>query len=403
MLLLRLALNWSLKNRGCGSDPEIGDLAGSIWNISPPERQVCIATLLGQIALHRMRDAALALRAGLLFAKLDRASEGAHQFFGIGPQISRTQMDFTRFLESGAQAIAEGAVLERVRRDPALRLDPHILNGGLIYDAAGRAALAEIHSDYMRLARSAGLPLLTFTDTWRCSRRAVEASPFSGRSINEDHVRFLAELRASFGDGSPIFIGGLLGPSGDAYKPEDSLPRPAACEFHRPQVEALASAGVDFLYLATAPNVEEAAGAADAMAQTHLPYIVSFVIRRSGVVLDGTPLGAAMDRISSEAARPPAGFSVNCVHAAALEQALEAVAAADPKAAGRLLAFQGNTADCEVEELDGSEELITESPEVFASKVKHVRDHFGLRFVGGCCGTDGAHIAALARRLSCEG
>lgn len=312
-------------------------------------------------------------------------------------------MDFTQFLASGAPAIAEGAVLERVRRDPALLLDPHILHGGLIYDPAGRSRLAEIHSDYMRLARKAGLPLLIFTDTWRCSRSAVEASPFRDRPINQDHVRFLGELRASFGEGAPIFIGGLLGPSGDAYRPEQGLTRLAAREFHRWQVQALEAAGIDFFHLATAPNVEEALGVADAVAQTRVPYIVSFVIRRSGVVLDGTPLGEAIERIEAETDRAPAGFSVNCVHAAALESALEAVAAAHPEAIGRLLAFQGNTADREVEELDGSEELITEPAEVFAENVKHVRDRFGLRFVGGCCGTDGGHIEALARKLSCAG
>ncbi|WP_432806832.1 homocysteine S-methyltransferase family protein [Methylocystis echinoides] len=49
-------------------------------------------------------------------------------------------------------------------------------------------------------------------------------------------------------------------PSGDAYKPAESLDRRAARDFHRPQIDALARAGVDFLHLATAPNVEEALG-----------------------------------------------------------------------------------------------------------------------------------------------
>ena len=38
-----------------------------------------------------------------------------------------------------------------------------------------------------------------------------------------------------------------------------------------------------------------ALGVADAMARTGLPYTISFVIRRSGVVLDGTPLGQAIE------------------------------------------------------------------------------------------------------------
>ena len=42
--------------------------------------------------------------------------------------------------------------------------------------------------------------------------------------------------------------------------------------------------------------------------------MISFVIRRSGVVLDGTPLGQAIEWIDEEAERAPIGFSVNCVH-----------------------------------------------------------------------------------------
>lgn len=310
-------------------------------------------------------------------------------------------MDFAHFVTSGAIAIAEGAVVERVRRDPTITLDPHILNGGLIYDPAGRACLAGIHSSYMRVACEAGLPILTFTDTWRCSQSAIEASRFRGRPVNEDNVRFMAELRATFGEGPPIFVGGLVGPSGDAYKPADSLDRPSARDFHRPQIAALALAGVDFLHLATAPNVEEALGVADAMAETGLPYLISFVIRRTGRVLDGTPLGQAMLRVDADVARPPAGFSVNCVHAQVLEMALEAVATTHPESCRRLLAFQANTADGEVEDLDGSVDLITEPANPFADRVGRLRGQFGLRVLGGCCGTDGEHIEALARRLAC--
>ncbi|RBP15479.1 homocysteine S-methyltransferase [Roseiarcus fermentans] len=311
-------------------------------------------------------------------------------------------MDFSRFVASGAAALAEGAVIERVRRDPLLALDPHILNGGLVYDAAGRAQLAAIHGGYIGSARAAGLPVLVFTDTWRCSRRRVEASRFAGRPVNPDNARFLCALRDTFGEGPPIFVGGLVGPSGDAYKPEDSLDRRAARDFHAPQVDALASADVDFLHLATAPNVEEALGVADAMAATGLPYLISFVIRRTGVVLDGTPLGLAMERIDAAAPRRPAGFSVNCVHARVLETALEAVTAAHPDACGRLLTFQANAADREVEELDGSEDLVTEPAADFAADVERLRRRFGLRVLGGCCGTEGGHIEALARRLACD-
>ena len=81
---------------------------------------------------------------------------------------------------------------------------------------------------------------------------------------------------------------------------------------------------------------------------------------------------------------------------------MEAVAATHPDAPRRLLTFQANTGDREVEELDGSEELVTEPASVFADGLERLHRRFGLRVLGGCCGTDGGHIEALARRLACE-
>ncbi len=120
------------------------------------------------------------------------------------------------------------------------------------------------------------------------------------------------------------------------------------------------------------------------------------------MLLDGTPRGEAMNRIDAEAQRPPAGFSINCVHAFASEAALGTVAKNDAGVIRRLIAFQANTADLEVEELDGNADLITEPADVFAENVGRLRDRFGLRVVGGCCGTGGDHIQALAKKLSCE-
>jgi homocysteine S-methyltransferase len=62
---------------------------------------------------------------------------------------------------------------------------------------------------------------------------------------------------------------------------------------------------VDFLYAPTFPAVEEALGAAIAMGETGLPYVISFVLERDGRVLDGTPLHTAIERIDATAAPAP--------------------------------------------------------------------------------------------------
>lgn len=311
-------------------------------------------------------------------------------------------MNFLQFIASGKPAIAEGAVLERVRRDVGVALDPHVLHGGFIYDDVARARLADIHVEYMRSARETGLPILTLTDTWRCSQAGIQASRFKGRALNRDNAHFLIELRESLGPGSPIFVGGLVGPSGDAYKPEEYLKRDLAREYHTPQIEELAASGVDYLHLATAPNVEEALGIADAMAATKLPYIISFVIRRTGIVLDGTPLGEAIARVDSLTLRQPTGFAINCVHSNVLDAALSTITKTHSANFRRIISFQANAADAEIEELDNSAELVSEPAEIFARHIADLGNRYRLQVVGGCCGTGNDHIKALAERIAAE-
>ncbi len=192
-------------------------------------------------------------------------------------------------------------------------------------------------------------------------------------------------------------IGGQIGPRGDAYTPEESLTPDAAERFHAPQLEALAAAGVDFLYAATLPAVAEARGIARAMAAQGLPYVLSFVIRRDGTVLDGTPLAEAIERLDAEAPCPAAGYAVNCVHPATLSEGLAALERHDPQLVRRILSFQANTSARDPKELDGLAELETEAPEILAGLMVNAHHRYGTLFLGGCCGTDTSHIECLAR------
>ena len=58
-------------------------------------------------------------------------------------------------------------------------------------------------------------------------------------------------------------------------------------------------AGVDLLLAATLPAISEATGLASALAATGKPYMVSFVVRREGTLLDGTPLKDAIVAIDA--------------------------------------------------------------------------------------------------------
>jgi S-methylmethionine-dependent homocysteine/selenocysteine methylase len=69
----------------------------------------------------------------------------------------------------------------------------------------------------------------------------------------------------------PVYVAGVIGPSGDAYLPGEALPSAEASDYHEIQAETLAGSGVDFLYAPTFPALGEALGVARAMAATGLP------------------------------------------------------------------------------------------------------------------------------------
>jgi homocysteine S-methyltransferase len=307
---------------------------------------------------------------------------------------------FTPSVHQRIPMLAEGSVYERLRRHTSIQFDPYLAHATLIYTPAYAHLLEAVHREYWNVARSHRLPILALTDTWRANLERLKRSIYLDRDVNQDNVRFLKTLRASYGAfGKQIFIGGDIGPRGDAYKPHEALSRIAAERFHTYQIEALAEAEPDFLFAATLPAFSEAHGIAHAMAHTRLPYILSFVIRPSGTLLDGIPLRTAIELIDATVQPAPLGYSINCVHPSVLAEALVAGQIAGTALLARLVNFQANTSALSPEQLDNSPHLHEENPHTFATTMADVGTQFGIPILGGCCGTDTRHIEQMARLI----
>jgi len=303
--------------------------------------------------------------------------------------------------------LVEGAVVERLRRDLSLSLDPHILHAGFVYDGRARAALGGLYKQYLDIGCRYVVPMIVLTPTWRASAARLaqagltlssSASTGAAGDVNGDCVRFLAGLVAEYGEyARRVYIGGLMGPAGDAYRPQEALSTEEAEVYHAVQVRALAEAGVDFLMAATLPAYTEALGLAQAMARSGAPYVLSFVLRPTGALLDGTPLRKAVHRIDSTVSPRPLCYMVNCVHPIVFERAFERELEWAPKLSERVIGLQGNTSCRSPEELDNLAELETEEPRAFAAAMIRLYERFGTRVLGGCCGTDERHIECIAR------
>jgi homocysteine S-methyltransferase len=133
------------------------------------------------------------------------------------------------------------------------------------------------------------------------------------------------------------------------------------------------------------------------MAALGLPYMLSFVLRRDGALLDGTPLDTAIDTLDNTLPRAPTGYAVNCVYPTLFDNGLAVLERQRPGLAKRILSYQANTSALDPKELDGSAELQTEEPEVLARLMVQSYRRYRTPFFGGCCGTDTRHIESLAR------
>lgn len=308
---------------------------------------------------------------------------------------------FETLLDQAPCMLSEGAVIERLRRAGDFELDSNIFNSAFIYDREKQAALEAIYRQYIDIGVESGLPILISTPTWRASRERIESAGMAERDVNGDNYRFFDRMRKSYGTyGEKVLICGLMSCRGDAYKPEETLSEEDAREFHEWQANKLANAGVDLLFAATLPALSEAKGLAAAMAATDVPYIVSFVVRPQGTLLDGTPLNEAISSIDSAVKPKPVAFMANCTHASFFKSALLHEQNSSTLVRERVVGLLANTAALTPEDLDNSETLVEEAPETFGHLVADLHESLGMKVLGGCCGTDERHIRALAHHLT---
>jgi homocysteine S-methyltransferase len=172
------------------------------------------------------------------------------------------------------------------------------------------------------------------------------------------------------------------------------LSRTRSAAFHGWQIDELAESPAEVIIAQTMPAVGESLGMADRLGASGKPYIISFVIDRFGRVLDGIPVADAMDRIDQAVDRHPAGYMVNCVYPTFLR-------AEDQKPGffKRMIGIQANASSKDHTELDGSEQLMQDPLPDWVGNMLMLNREYGVKILGGCCGTDDAYLQHLADAL----
>ncbi len=305
-------------------------------------------------------------------------------------------MDFKSCIDKEHGILMEGALGERLKREYHLQFNDQVAMAGLIYDAEGQSALASLWQEYIHIAGCHDLPFLATTPTRRANKERVALAGYSS-SIITDNVKFLRGMQQK--SGIVMYVGGLMGAKGDAYTGKQALSQEEARSFHQWQAGLFLKAKADFLYAGIMPVLPEAAGMAQAMADTGLPYIISFTIQKDGKLIDGTTIADAIAYIDGLVQPKPVCYMTNCVHPGIVYQALSQPFNQNALVHSRFRGIQANTSPLSYAELDGSLDLKCSDPVPFAEDMMKLRHISSMNIFGGCCGTDGRHMEQIARRL----
>ncbi|GCD89378.1 homocysteine S-methyltransferase family protein [Nocardioides sp. LS1] len=262
----------------------------------------------------------------------------------------------------------------------------------LVEDDRGRELLTAYYDAYAGIARRAGAGLLLEAPTWRANPDWAALVGYDATAldrVNRASIDLMSALRETHADLPDVLVGGVVGPRGDGYVAADGVDPDEAADYHSAQMRSFAAAGADIVTALTLTGAEEAIGVVRAARAAGLHVAIGFTVETDGRLPDGTPLGAAIERVDAEAA--PDYFVVNCAHPTHVAPGLDGGAWAE-----RIVGFRPNASTLTHAELDEAEELDAgDLAELASSYVALRRSLPNLSVLGGCCGTDATHVAAL--------
>ncbi len=243
----------------------------------------------------------------------------------------------------------------------------------------------EIHRAYI----SAGAELIE-TNTFGANRIKLARHGLENRvrDINFRAVKLAREAREIAGE--PIFIAGSVGPIGQQLGPIGRITVAQATGAFEEQIAGLVEGGADLLILETFTNLPEILAAVSAARQTtDLPIVAQMTFAEDGLTLSAeepSQVVQALERAGVDV------IGVNCgvgpqVALQVLEQMRQQTrlplsgqpnAGLPARVEGRFFYFA--------------------TPEYFATFARQAAD-LGVAYIGGCCGTTPAHIAAMRAAL----
>ena len=278
---------------------------------------------------------------------------------------------------------------------------PYFAAFDLLKDDAGTDYLRSYYRRYAEMANRFGLGLVLESPTWRANRDWAEKLGY-GRSqlaqANRKGVALMHEIRDAYQTPrTPIVVSGNIGPRGDGYRVDRLMSATEARDYHAEQIGTFAEVGVDLASAFTMNYLGEAIGVTLAARAAGVPAVISFTLETDGRLPSGASLQEAIEQTDAATDGYPAHYMINCAHPTHFDFAL----APGAPWLQRIGGLRANASRRSHAELDEAPDLDAGNPDELGNEYRLLKPLLpGLSVVGGCCGTDHRHVAAICNALA---
>lgn len=243
--------------------------------------------------------------------------------------------------------------------------------------------VAQVHSGFIE----AGADII-LTNTFGGTRARLDLDGLGDRvsELNQAGVRVARSVADQ--SGREVVVAGSVGPTGQLFEPLGSLTHDRGVELFSEQVEALAAAGADVIWIETLSATEELAAAVEAARATGLPIVSTMSFDTHGKTMMGLPPSALAGWWTTSGV-DPAAIGANCgIGPADVVTAVDDLRTADPEA---VIVAKSN---CGIPQMiNGTLWYPTSSQDM--SPYAELALDAGARIVGACCGSIPEHISQI--------
>jgi len=247
--------------------------------------------------------------------------------------------------------------------------------------------IAKVHQGFV----DAGADII-LTNTFGGTRARLDLDGLGDRVDELNRAGVGVALGVAATAAREVIVAGSVGPTGQLFEPMGELTPERAFAYFKEQVDALADAGAQVIWIETLSSTEELAAAVEAARTVDLPIVSTMSFDTHGSTMMGVPPSALANWWAGSDWSPLA-VGANCgVGPSDVVAAVAEIHQTDPDL---VVVAKGNCGIPEV--IDGTLWYPTSSDDMTA--YAELALDAGARIIGACCGSVPAHIAQIRQVL----